>query len=294
MVWFSILAVIAAGLAIGLPPDLQSQHQLHISSFAYRIAVVVLLIPYGIIWYTAFYAYAKLTEYARAIKGSVDGKAFRRIKNGIGFLAFGLIVPTIIGLIFQFIDNHHAGFKPAATIIGNYLSVITLLVSFILIGNGTRRLSDINKDRPGLTVMRMFTLLFISLSVVFSYLVLRFHHAHPHVYYLNTAALIITFIIPYLFGWFVALLCAYEFRMYAKNAKGILYRRALRLMSRGVLFTIFGDVLIQFIDNTFIAVKASTSIGLLLVFEYILLIFIAVGLTLIALGTNKLKKIEEV
>lgn len=294
MVWFAILAVIAAGLAIGLPPDLQSQHQLHISSFEYRIAVVVLLIPYGIIWYTAFYAYAKLTEYVRAIKGSVDGKAFRRIKSGIGFLAFGLIIPTILGLIFQFIVNHHAGFKPAATIIGNYLSVIVLLVSFMLIGNGTRRLSDINKDRPGITVMRIFILAFISLSVAFTYLVLRFHRAHPHVYYLNTALLIITFIIPYLFGWFVGLLSAYEFRMYAKNAKGVIYRRALRLMSRGVLITIFADVVIQFIENTFIAVKASTSIGLLLVFEYILLIFIALGLTLIALGTNKLKKIEEV
>lgn len=294
MAWFAILAVIAAGLAIGLPPDLQTQHQLHISSFAYRIAILALLIPYGIIWYTAFYAFAKLKEYVRAIKGSEDGRAFRRIMNGIGFLAFGLIIPTIIGLIFQFIANHHAGFRPAATVIGHYLSVIVILVSFMLIGNGTRRLTDIGKNRPGLTVMRLFILAFISLSVAFTYLVLRFHQSHPHVYYLNTALLIITFIIPYLFGWFVGILSAYEFRIYAKNVNGVIYRRALRLMSQGVLITILGNVLIQFIENTFIAVKASTSIGLLLVFEYILLLLLAFGLTLIAFGTRKLKKIEEV
>lgn len=286
--------MIAAGLAIGLPPDLQSQQQLHITSYTYRIAVLVLLIPYGIIWYTAFYAWAKLKEYVQAIKGSEDGKAFRRIMNGIGFLAFGLIVPTIIGLLLQFIVNHHAGFKPASTIIANYLSVITLLVSFMIIGSGTRRLTDISKNRPSLTIVRLFMLAFISLSVAFTYLVLKFHHTHPHSYYLGTAMLIITFIIPYLFAWFVGLLSAYEFRMYAKYANGVIYRRALRQLSRGIVITILGDVIIQFIVNTFIASKVNTSVGLLLLVEYILLIIIAVGLTLIALGTNKLKKIEEV
>ena len=294
MVWFTMLAVIAAGLAIGLPPDLQTQHQLHVSSFAYRIAILILLVPYMIIWYAAFYAYAKLKEYVRAIKGSEDGKAFRRIMNGMGFFAFGLILPTIISLIFQTITNHHPGFKPAATIIDTYLSVTVLVVTFILIGNGTRRLTDIGKNRPGLTVMRVFVLAFITLSVAFTSLVLKFHRAHPHVYYLDTTLLIITFIIPYLFGWFVALLCAYEFAMYARNIKGVLYRRALRLMSRGIVITIVGDVFIQFIENTFIASKVNKSIGVLVAFEYLLLIIIGLGLVLIALGTNKLKKIEEV
>jgi hypothetical protein len=294
MVWFTILAVIAVGLALGLPPDLQSQHQLHVSSIGYRIAVAILLIPYGIIWYTSFYAYSKLKEYTRAIKGSEDGNAFRRIMNGFGFLAFGLIIPTIVSLIFQSISSHHPGFKPAATIIDDYLSISTLLISFVLIGNGTRRLVDISKNRPSLTVIRVFILIFLSLSVAFTYLVLKFHHTHPHAYYMNTAVLIITFIIPYLFGWFMALMCAYEFRLYAKHANGVIYRRALRLLSRGIVITIFGDVLIQFIVNTFIVAKASSSIGVLLIFEYLLLIIFGVGLVLIAFGTNKLKKIEEV
>lgn len=294
MVWFAILAVIAAGLALGLPPDLQTQHHLHASTFAYRIAILILLIPYIIIWYSAFYAYAKLKEYVHAIKNSEDGRAFRRIMHGIAFLAFGLIVPTIISLLLQLITNHHPGFQGARVIINHYLSLIVLVVSFTIIGNGTRRLTDISKNRPGLTIMRFFMLAFITLSVVFTYLVLKYHQAHPHVYYINTAVLIITFIIPYLFGWFVGLLSAYEFRIYAKHVNGVLYRRALRQLSRGVVITIFGDVVIQFLENTFIAVKANSSIGLLVEFEYVLLIIIAIGLTLIALGTNKLKKIEEV
>jgi hypothetical protein len=294
MVWFSILAVIAVGLAIGLPPGVQSQHQLHISSFAYRLAVLVLLVPYGIIWYTAFYAYAKLKEYVSAIDGSEDGRAFRRIMKGIGFLAFGLIVPTIVSLIFQFIVNHHPGFQPAAKVMDIYLGLLVLLVSFTIIGNGTRRLTNIKNSRPGLTVMRVFILIFISLSVAFTYLVLKYHTAHPHVYYLNTALLIITFIIPYLFSWFVGLLSAYEFRLYARLASGVIYRKALRQLSQGILVTIIGDVVIQFLENTVIVDKADRSIGLLLVLEYILLLIVAAGLSLIALGTKKLKKIEEV
>lgn len=294
MVWFTILVLVTVGLALGLPPDSQTQQHLQVSNFAYRIAILLLLIPYGIIWYTAFYAYAKLTEYVHAIKGSNDGRAFRSIMNGIGFLAFGLMVSTIISLIFQFINNHHPGFRGAATIVRHYLSITLLVVSFTLIGNGTRRLTDITRNRPGIVATRLYVLFFLAVSVTFTYLVLKYHHAHPNVYHLNSALLIITFIIPYLFSWFVGLLSAYEFSIYAKRVKGIIYRRALRLLSRGILTTVLGDIIIQFLENTFIAVKANQSISLLVGFEYFLLIIVAVGLTLIALGTNKLKKIEEV
>jgi hypothetical protein len=294
MVWFLILAVITAGLALGLPPDPQMLQRLHISSVSYRLAVLVLLVPYGIIWYAAFYAYAKLKEYARAIKGSEDGKAFRKIMVGMGLLAFGLVIPTTVSLVLKNIASHNHGFRPAAVIVSNYVSIALVLAAFTAMSNGTRLLTNVGRSRSGLYGPRLFALSFLVLSVVFTHLVLQYHARHPYAYYLNTFFLIATFVIPYLFIWFMALLSAYEFGLYAKHTKGLLYCRALRQLSYGITVVIAGSVAAQFIENTFVAVKANRSLGLLLLVEYVLLAIIAFGLVLMALGTNKLKKIEEV
>jgi hypothetical protein len=292
MVWFIILAVITAGLALGLPPDPQTLHQLHISSLMYRVAILVLLVPYGIIWYAAFYAFAKLKEYSQAIKGSKDGTAFYNIMIGMGTLAFGLILPTTISLVMNNIVSHHSGFKPASVIIDNYLGLLVALIAFIYISNGTNLLTKLSKNRPSLTSVRVFALLFIALAAVFTYLVINYHVRHGQVYYLNTPLLITTFIIPALFAWFIAILSAYEFRLYAKFVKGLLYRAALRQFSQGIVIVISGSVAIQFVDNTF-AAKVSHSLGALLAAEYALLAIYVVGLILMALGAKKLKKIEE-
>lgn len=293
MVWFVILSVITGGLALGLPPNPQTLQQLHISSVAYRIAILALLIPYGIIWYAGFYAFAKLKEYVHTIKAFEDGKAFRKITIGMGVLAFGLIIPTAISLILQTITIHHPGFKPASIIISNYMAIVVVLITFIYISSGARLLSSLTKNKLGLFGVRMFALLFISLAVVFTYLVLHYQARHADVYYLDTPLLIITFIIPYLYAWYMALLSAYELGLYARHAKGLLYRQALRFFSHGIVVTIVGSIAIQFVNNTF-AAKAKHSLGAILVLEYILLAIVAIGLILMALGTKKLKRIEEV
>jgi hypothetical protein len=294
MVWFAILTVLTCALALGLTPDPHSVQQLHTTSTGYRLAVLVLLVPYIIIWYAAFYAFAKLKEYARATKGYADGDAFHKIMIGVGLLAFTLVIPTAIGLVLNNISQHHHGFTPASVIISNYVSILMGVVTFAYIGAGTRLLTSIDKKRPGLTGLRLFTLFFITLSVSFTYLVMQYDSRHHNIYHLNRPLLIFTFIIPYLFGWFMGLLSAYEFALYGKYAKGILYRRALRQLAQGVTITIVGSVAIQFLDNTVIAEEAGESLGSLLLLDFLLVFIVLVGLVLMALGTKKLKKIEEV
>lgn len=293
MVWFVILLVIACGLALGLPPDPHSLHQLNISSAVYRLAILVVLIPYIVIWYTAFYAFAKLKEYTRSIEDSKDGAAFSKIMIGFGVLAFGLIVPTIVSLVLEDIAAFHGGFRPAATIIVNYLDVLAVIIAFSFVGGGTRRLTRTIKSRPGLLGLRLFTLLIITIGIFFAYLALRNYFRHNNVYYLGLYPLIITLIIPYVYAWAVALLSAYEFQLYSRQASGILYRQALSQLSSGIIVTIAGSVAIQFVDNT-LPTKLEHSIGPLIIVIYLLLAIVAVGLILIALGTKKLKKIEDV
>lgn len=294
MIWFVALVAITVGLAVGLPPDPHSVQQLHTTDVVYRLAVLVLLIPYGVIWYAAFYAFTRLRKYAHAIKGYPDGKAFRKIMIGMGVLAYGLVLPTTVSLILHSIAVRYPEFKPASIIIGNYLTIAVVLVTFTLIGNGSRLLVNTIKRRPALAGMRVFTLLFVVLSVVFTYLVTTYHTEHPNVYYLSTPLLITTFIIPYLWGWLTALMSAYEFGLYAKYAKGLLYQRALQLLSRGIIIAITGSVAIQFLNNTFIAASVNHSVVYILLIDYALLAIVVLGLGMMAFGAKKLQKFEEV
>jgi hypothetical protein len=292
MMWFVILLVIACGLALGLPPDPHELARLHISAIGYRVAITTLLIPYALIWYTGFYVLAKLQEYCRYVKKTKEGVAFRKITAGIGVLAFGLVIPTIISLILDDIAQHTISFAVPDTIINTYITLLVPVLSLTLINGGSYFLMATTKARASLASMRVFAVLFILLSVVFTFLVMR-NHAMRHSLHLNTVLLILTFIVPYLYAWYAALMSAFELRLYSQFVKGLLYRRALVQFSSGIAIAIFGSIAIQFVQAT-IAERVSKSLGSLLVIEYVLLLIVAAGLLVMAAGTRKLKKIEEV
>jgi membrane protease YdiL (CAAX protease family) len=291
--WFMVLAILGIALALGLPPDPHSLAQLHISSTAYRMAVAFLLIPYIIIWYTAFYAFAKLQEYTRYVKKSAEGHAFRKLTVGMGVLAFGLVIPTLVSLIFNAIAQAHPGFKATGTVMGNYLTLLMPLIAFTFFNTAARQLVSSTKVQPQLRTIRLFVILFLILGTVYTRLTLHNHDIHPDSYYLNTFFLLVTIVIPYLYAWFLALFSAFDFRTYARRVQGLLYRRALRQFAAGITIVICGSIAIQFVSST-IAGRISRSLGSLLLVEYILVVIVAVGLVLMALGTKKLKKIEEV
>lgn len=291
MKWFVILAVIAIGLALGLPPDPGSLKELHATATAYRLAVATLLIPYMLIWYTSFYAFAKLQEYSAPLKDTKDGAGFRRITFGMGTLAFSLVVPTIISLILNNIASHHHGFKPAAVIIDNYLGLFPGLVAFWLLLSGARKLLTTVRGKTQQLDLRWHAPWFLLLSVVFSRLVLE-NQFRWHPYHLGVWLLVLTFIVPFLYGWVVGLLSAYSLNVYANSVKGSLYQIAIKRFAAGISVTIMGSIAIQFVNIT-LAQRINKSLGIVLLIDYCLLIIIAIGLILMAVGTNKLKKIEE-
>jgi len=104
--------------------------------------------------------------------------------------------------------------------------------------------------------------------------------------------LVVTYIVPYLYGWMVGLLSAYELRTYANNVKGVLYRSAVGQFATGIAVTVLGSIAIQFINIT-LAKRVGGSLGMVLLINYVLLAVVAVGLVMMALGTKKLKRIEE-
>src|SRR6266496_2296176 len=96
--WYAILLVVATVLALTLPPDPATLQTLHISTPEYRLTIVTLLLPLAVIWFAAFYAYAKLKDYAKHLFANREGKGYKKIATGLGVLAFGLAIPTILGL----------------------------------------------------------------------------------------------------------------------------------------------------------------------------------------------------
>jgi hypothetical protein len=132
---------------------------------------------------------------------------------------------------------------------------------------------------------------FLLLSVVFARLVIE-NHIERHPYHVGLWVLIVTYIAPYLYAWAIGLLCAYSLYLYALAVKGSLYRSAIRLFSRGVALTILGSIAIQFVNNTLMH-QFSQSLGALLLANYVLVLIVAAGLLLMALGTKRLKRIED-
>ena len=290
MTWFVILALIAIGLALGLPPDAHAVHQLHTSPTAYRIAVAVLLIPYMLIWYASFYAYAKLQEYSQPLKDTKDGAAFHKISIGMGVLSFSLVVPTIISLTLKSVTMHNPSFGAAATIIDNYIGLFPGMLAFLLLYNGARTLLRTTHGGTRKIDLRWSAPLFFLFAIVFSHLAIANQH-RSDAYHLPLWLLITTFIVPYLYGWMLGLLSAYELHWYAKTVKGSLYRLAVKRFGRGIAVTILGSIAVEFI-NISLAQRINTSLGSVLLVDYGLLAIVALGLILIALGTKKLKRIE--
>lgn len=290
--WFIILAVIAGVLALGLPPDPQALQQLHTTSTAYRLAVAVLLIPYVLIWYASFYAYAKLQEYSQPIKGTKDGNAFKVLTTGMAILSFSLVIPTIITLILNAIAVHNKSFDTAATIIGNYIPLFAGLISFLVLNNGARMLVRTTKNGTDKFDLRWHAPWFLLLSVIFTYITIE-NHAKSNPYHLPLWILLITIVVPYLYAWAMGLLSAYNLNIYANTVSGSLYRRAIKQFAGGIATAIVGSVAIQFVNAT-LANRFDDSLGAILLADYILLAVVAVGLVLIAIATKKLKLIEEV
>lgn len=290
--WFVVMLLVAATLALALPPSPSSLHTLHISAAIYRIAVLTLILPYGVIWFSAFYAYDKLDRYSTKIRSAREGFAFRRIAQGIGILAWGSALTTIITLIFNSVAGQFHTFDAAHTIINNYLLMLLPIISFLVINTGTYRLVDLTKAKPGRIGSQVMIFAYTFVAVFFVYFVIH-NHAHSNPYRLPLLPLIVTLIIPYIYAWFVGLLSAYELWLYARKSTGVLYRQAITRLSAGLAIVIAAAIAVQYIANTY-ASKTNISLSTTLFILYALLAAQASGYALIALGAKRLKMIEEV
>ncbi|HET9174368.1 MAG TPA: hypothetical protein VFN56_03740 [Candidatus Saccharimonadales bacterium] len=240
----------------------------------------------------------QLRRYSFIVSKTREGTAFASLSEGAKWLAWGLPVPALISIILNSIANSHPGFTAAATIISNYVSLTVPLVAFNFMSSGSRSL--LQKDKLQVTAQsaKLLVLGFVIIGVVFCYFIFR-NLASLHAvssqgpYYLPNWLLILTIIIPYLYSWLIGLLAAYEMWLVGNNVAGLLYRRSLQTMSRAIIIIVGASIAIQYIQSVNPS-HGRLSLGYIVVFIYFILLIYAVGFILLALASNRLKKIEEV
>jgi hypothetical protein len=290
---YIILLVVGIVLALVLPTPPSLLKILNITNLDYRLAIFTLILPFAIIWFSAFYAYEKLEQYAHKLRQAREEKAFKKIADGVRVLAWGLIIPLLISLILMAIASRNSGFRTAQIIIDNYLMLLVPLIGFTYISSGTRALNVLVGTRPGLLGTRLLAFIYIIIGVLFSHFVVHNSNGPINPYRLSFWLLVFTIIIPYLYAWFIGLLSTYELWLYAQKTQGLIYKKVLGQVAGGLAVTIVGSICWQYLGSAFDA-ESKASFSFVFIIFYVLLFVQAVGYGLMAFGARRLKRIEEV
>jgi hypothetical protein len=295
---YILLALFYIFLIFLLPASTITMRDYHLSVFEYHIVTFAIALPALVVWLAAFIGYAKLREYAQAIRKTPEGIYFDQLAEGCTWLAWSLPISTIIPTILNAVANKYPGFHASAIIISNYLSLVLPLIGFSVIASASRGLIGNIKVKLSLANARVIILGFLILGVLYCFLTFsRFDlnslGSTSNPYFLPAWLMVITVTVPYLYAWFMGILGVYEMTLFSKHVRGVLYRQALGFVVGGLLAVILSSVALQYINSV------EPRVGHL-VFSYKLVLvslFRIVGgggFILIALGANRLQKIEEV
>jgi len=289
------IALVVAYLALTLlsPVPRKTLQHYHLTVLRVHLIDLAVVVPLMAIWTTAFYGYYKLSGYAKLINHNADGRAVQKLSRGLLLLALWLPVTSIVSTVFKDVANAHPAFLTPANIVNDYLNLAIPFAGFLYIAVGARALSRMTRRRPSVPANYMIALFIIAVGVVYSHLVTTTQNNLNVAYHLGPVMVLTTLAIPYIFMWYVGLVASYEIYAYQQRVKGVLYGRSLRLLAFGMTLLIFTSMSLQYLTTLSYRLTA-LSLNWLLAIIYALLIVLAISYVLIAIGTQRLQKIEEV
>jgi hypothetical protein len=296
--WCSLLTLIYILGVLLLPYSQLSLHAYDISSVEYRLAVLLVNLPVIGVWFVAFWGYAKLKQYAFAIRKTKDGRHFEKLAYGSSWLAWSLPLTAVSSRIFSSIGDANTSLHPAAVIVNNYISLILSLIAFLIISEASKSLLGSRKLDLKPASVRTIMAIFIIGGVLYCFMTLRAFDSSSQMstknpYFLPAWLMIVSVIIPYLFTWFIGMLAVYEITVYSRSVKGILYKRALTYITLGLTAILLSFIATQYLSNVWHTPHH-------LIFDSRLVIITlfrvvgGLGFISMASGANRLKKIEEV
>lgn len=278
-----------------MPANAATLSAYHLTTASYRtLLFAVVALPAYLTWLAAFIGYNQLNRYRALLDGAHEGEPFAKLTNGVKWLAFYLPVVSCVSLMLSAIANAHPGFRAFADICSTYLSITIALGAFSLASTGARELTVLGKTRPTLLKTKLLTFSFIVMGVTYCYFLIK-HGLAPlnSPYHLPIIWLLVTTVVPYFFAWMLGLLAVLDIDAYATKVSGLLYRRALQLLSAGLLMVIASSVLTQYVNSAALQ-SSKLEFGAILVVRYVLYAGLAGGFMLIAHSAKKLQQIEKI
>ncbi len=293
-----LLIPLYIGLIFILPANKTVLQNYDLDPFQYHVLLLLVTLPYMLVWLGAFLAYARLQQYTKLLKKTPEGGDFQYITKGIKYLAIGLPLVAVLSICLNSIGNNISELKAASIIIINYLSLAVPLFAYSTMRKGTHGLIDRAKLRFSLNDMRTIVMVLVLIGVGYCYftfkkLNLESIGSADNPYYLPAWLMITTVIVPYLYAWFSGLLAAYELVIFSRQVQGVLYRQAVRWLASGMVAVVAGGVGLQYL-RTVVPRTGHLSINTALLFAFSAYVILIVGFVLIIVGASRLKKIEEV
>lgn len=293
VVLYTLLVLADIVLNLVLPANQATVRSYHLSLTEYHVLIFLIDLPIAAIWFIAFYGYRMLQEYSKVIKDSREGLSFHRIMRGLMWLAWGQPISSVIVVILYAFVHHWAGFYTTALIINHYMSLFIAIVAYTLIGAGTHILAERGRQ-PSSAVIRVLMVGFTAFGVLYTYFTFsQVTTQHPNAYLLPLWFVLLTVVVPYLYAWYMGLYSAYEMLMYRQYARGVLYRQALTYIATGIGTIITSSIVVEFLTSDTRYLTRLRLNGVLLL-VYLFLFIYGLGFALVAFGTKRLKKIEEV
>jgi hypothetical protein len=296
---YTILVIIYVLLIVLLPANHTIMREHRLTAAEYHVLQLLIALPLTLIWFAAFYGYSKLEEYTLSIHKTAEAVGFTRLTQGCAWIAWSLPIHSIITLNIRVLSDAHPEIKPAAVIIGNYIDLLFPLIGFTLIGMASRHLFDRTKMTLSAASIRGITILFVAGGVLYCYLIFRQFTgtgltAANNPYYLPVWLTVLSLVVPYLYAWFAGLLAVYELVTYGRHVRGVLYRQAMHLLVIGLFTMIIGSIAFQYTHSFQPTSDSHLALGPYLLFSLLFQIISGIGFVMIALGAQRLKKIEEV
>lgn len=294
-----VLAVLAYAALTFFAPISQSANRFNISEANLRLIQLSFVIPIVLIWAAAAYGAFQVRKYASLISSSLDGKAFATISNGLGVLVGGLVLGSLISGLRSYVADN-PGNVAALQVFTNYFTLAYSLTAFVILYKGGKQLLAVGKVKLPTAKKTIVTVLVFAAVAFVTYLIFQnpYRNSTPDAsrvqsYYLSDTMIFLTIVVPYAILWWFGSMSGLAIRQYQLVIKGTLYRRALAQLGFGLITIIAFSVLLQ-IFAALAPIFSTLGLGAILALVYLILILYAAGYLIIASGSRKLKKIEEV
>jgi hypothetical protein len=296
--WAYVAVVVSwtiyAALTLFAPAAANTRY--HMSTMDLVLLRLTVIVPIHLVWLVAVRGAVAFKSYAEIIKGSPEADEINQIANGLLWTIAYLVSISLVGSIEPLF--YHTHFFNAAIILRDHIPPLIALVGFLKLYFGSHKLRTVANFT---TWTRSTVIVLIAFGLFVASFVLEFASTPVNSTALTVTRnstsllplglLLFTLVMPYVIGWFMGVLASINILKFSHSVKGILYRKALGNLVRGIATIVIFAIAIQlttFADRFL----TNLSIGLVLVVVYGLIALYALGFVFIWMGAKQLERLE--